>query len=1148
MEDPNQFTPIVEAIGNQLRTMAAGTLRISPEIESLPEPFSKIGEELQHLNNTLSETLIFAKELSAGNLHYGPPPRTNRMASPLKALHATLSHLTWQTQQIAGGDYSQSVDFMGEFSIAFNNMTKQLEQQWQAIQEERKKLHAHFNETLQTRLEIERAHHLMVAINEAAVLLLEADTKDYLDTIIRGMEMIGQCVLLDGVHVWQYIRKSDGESHCRSVCRWRRNKDAPEIPLEFPFHKIPIWEHQLPAGEVINGPVSNFTTEERSFIEEFQILSLLVIPIFIKGEFWGLISFDDCERERVFSESEINIFRSWGLLIIGTLQHDLTAFSLQAVSNNYKGLIWSVNRDGIITTFQGQYAKQLMPDTGVAGTTFLEISQFENSPLDIVPNVTKTFQEGPQNWTSEIDNVIFHSYTTPIYDDAGNTVGVVGSTDDVTETVKLQNALEDSSKAKSSFLANMSHEIRTPMNAILGMVELVLREDISPVARDYLQVVKQASNNLVSIINDILDFSKIEAGKLEIVLAEYSLSSLLNDVIHIIKSKLYESRLRFVINVDNNIPNLLLGDVKRIRQVVLNLLSNAIKYTEKGFIDFFVEGLQADDDTVTLRFQVEDSGIGIKPEDIEILFEKFTRFDLTKNRNIEGAGLGLPITQNLVKSMGGEIEVHSTYGKGSIFTATIVQRILGHQKLAVVNEPMQKKVLIYERRERLKDSINSTMNGLGVYYKLVSTTSEFYENLASKEYPFAFIAAVLYEDFNRKYPGFKTETKIVLVAELGEVVADQNVSILTSPIFSIPVANLLNSVDYNVEGSVGENYVRFAAPMIKILSVDDVETNLIVLEGLLGPYAVHVDSCNSGLQAIEMVKTGYYDLVFMDHMMPEMNGIEAVHRIRSLDEEYPHLKNIPIIALTANAVSGTKEMLLANGFDDFLAKPIDTVDLNIILDEWIPKEKRKTMEEPREDAKQDTDAGFEIEGLDTRQGLTFSGGTIKNYLRTLAIFHKDGNKKLSEIRMCLDTGNLPLYVIHVHALASASANVGAVSLSEAAKALETAGKQENMAFIHLHGEQLLTDLETLLDNIGAVLTKVGGTEQQCSYSMESLKTQLTLLRTALNDFDSVAIKKITNELFEATPLAEIAPVKDNILRNVLIGDYDKAITLIDSLL
>ena len=1149
LENPDEFKQIVETICDQLRKMANGTFRFSPEIESLLEPFSEVSKELQRLNNTISETHAFAKELSAGNLYYELPPRTNRIASPLKALHAMLMHLTWQTQQIAGGDYSQSVDFMGEFSIAFNNMTKQLKQQRQTIEDEREKLLVHFHETVQARLEIERAHNLMHAVNEAAVLLLEANTKDYINTIIRGMELIGQCAVLDGVHAWQSVQKSDGEAYCQCVCRWRRNRLAPEIPLEFPFHRIPHWAHQLPAGEIVNGPISSFPEEERLFMKDFRILSLLVIPIFINGKFWGFVSFDDCYMEREFSESEISIYRSWGLLIIGTLQHDLTAFNLHTVSSNYKGLIWSVNREGLFTTFEGQYAEQLMLDTKTANPSYIELTQFENSPLDIVSNVQKTFREGPQQWTSQIDNITFHSYTSPLYDDNGNIIAVVGSTDDVTEMVTLQRELEKASKAKSNFLASMSHEIRTPMNAILGMTELVLRENIPPIARDYMGIIKQAGNNLMSIINDILDFSKIETGKLEILLEEYSLSSLLIDVVHIIKSKVYESRLRFVINVDNDLPDSLLGDVKRIRQVILNIFSNAVKYTEQGYIYFSVEGTPADDDTVVLRFRIEDSGIGIKSEDMEVLFEKFTRFDLKKNKHVEGTGLGLPITRSLVRSMGGEIEVRSTYEKGSIFTIILPQKVLGHQKLAVVNEPEQKKVLIYERRERLQDSIDCTMNSLGVHYKLVSTTTDFYENITGKEYAFAFIAATLYEDVKKKYPGFKTDTKIILVAELGEVVVDQNVSVLTSPIFSIPVANFLNGIyQHDSDDSFETDRVWFAVPEAKILSVDDVETNLIVLEGLLKPYGMQVDSSTSSVEAIEIVKTVHYDLIFMDHMMPEMDGIEAVRRIRLLGKEYPHLANIPIIALTANVVFGTKEMLIDNGFDDFLAKPIDLVDLNTILDRWIPKEKRTTPEHPPEVAHHDTDAGFEIEGVDVKQGLTFSGGTIKNYLKTLTVFHKDGQEKLKEIRMCLDTNNLALYVIYVHALVSASANVGATRLSETAKTLETAGKQENMTFIQTRNEPFLADLEALLDNINLVLTKVEGEEQQCALSMESLKIQLTMLKTALNDFDSATVKKVTGELHEATLPAEVAPVIEGILRNVLIGDDDQVIALIDSLL
>jgi signal transduction histidine kinase/CheY-like chemotaxis protein len=372
------------------------------------------------------------------------------------------------------------------------------------------------------------------------------------------------------------------------------------------------------------------------------------------------------------------------------------------------------------------------------------------------------------------------------------------------------------SEAKTKFLARMSHEIRTPMNAIIGMAELALRENITPTVKEYILTVKKAGTNLLSIINDILDLSKIESGKLEISSSNYSFPSMLNDVVSIIKMKIVDSGLRFDINIDSNIPNSLIGDETRIRQVLLNILGNAVKYTKKGFISLSASG-EIIENTVLLTIEVADSGIGIKPEYLKKLFDEFVRVDESKNY-IEGTGLGLPIAKNLIKTMNGDISVKSEYGKGSTFTIKLPQKISANE---------------------LFDSIKN-------------------DSIA----------------------------------------------------------------------------INFNAPNARVLIVDDIDANLKVAKGLMQPYKMQVDLCTSGAEAIERIKANSYDLVFIDHMMPDMDGIEATKIIREI------YANLPIIALTANAVSGVKEMFLENGFNDFLSKPINTVELNSILEKWLPKEKQ----------------------------------------------------------------------------------------------------------------------------------------------------------------------------------------------------------------
>jgi CheY-like chemotaxis protein/HPt (histidine-containing phosphotransfer) domain-containing protein len=691
------------------------------------------------------------------------------------------------------------------------------------------------------------------------------------------------------------------------------------------------------------------------------------------------------------------------------------------------------------------------------------------------------------------------------------------------------------------------------MNAITGMAELALRENLPPEARENIFTIKQASANLLSIINDILDFSKIEMGKLEIVSGDYLFSSLINDVISIIRMRVIDSKIRFVVNIDCNIPNALFGDETKNRQVMLNILNNAVKYTEKGYVSFTVLGEIIDENYVNLIIEVVDSGKGIKPDDIDKLFDSFTQFDLENNKGIEGTGLGLPITHNLVKAMGGDISVHSEYGVGSTFTVTLPQKISDPKPLASVEKPDEKSVLIYETREIYADSIVCTIDNLGVNCILVSTDSEFYEKLLSGNYAFAFVASKLYENVKGICSKIESNIKIALLADFAEAITFQNLSVITMPVNSISAANILNGVSDSFSYSEStETAVRFIAPNAMALVVDDVGTNLSVTKGLLSFYQIQTKLCKSGMEAIEAISSKKYDLVLMDHMMPEMDGIEVTAQIRAMGDKDTYYKEVPIIALTANAVLGTKEMFLENGFDDFLSKPIDMLKLNTILEKWIPKEKQsKSMFESSftaADIENGINQTLEISGLDVKRGMAMAGESIEKYMQTLAVFLRDGLEKTSEIKTALEMGNLNLYTTYVHALKSAAANVGADKLSEIAQTLEIAGKQKNLAFIQIHNTKLLSTLKSIMADIGNALKAYKRVEQNDSFDITLLNTILVKLKNALDNVNPAAIKEAVRGLQSFSHSPRIGDAAENILRNTLIGEYEEATSIINTLL
>lgn len=497
---------------------------------------------------------------------------------------------------------------------------------------------------------------------------------------------------------------------------------------------------------------------------------------------------------------------------------------------------------------------------------------------------------------------------------------------------------EDANRAKTNFVSNMSHEIRTPMNSIVGITEILLRSQHSPKEQEYLLNIQSSGRVLLTIINDVLDCSKMEAGKMQLFDEPYDTCSLFHDLRISMENRIGHSGLELIYDIDQDIPCKLKGDMGRIRQVIINLVNNAIKYTEKGSVRFSVHVRQKNTDKVMLYYEVADTGIGIRKEDQKILFDAFQRVEMDRNRYVEGTGLGLTISQNLVNMMGGVIEVESEYGKGSRFFFTIEQTIIDPTPVSAVNYNGQK------------------------------------DNVTEKEAECLFIA-----------------------------------------------------------------------PEAHILLVDDNELNLVVAKELLKPLRMQIDTAENGQQAVKMVRGSQYDLVLMDHMMPVMDGIEAAKAIRALPED--KYQNLPIIALTANAMVDARKEFLNAGMNGFVAKPIDFTRICNQLKLWLPKDLVRDV--PKEEAKKlltDDLSDSEIQPEDPQMGFSIEEGVNRcgskaALMKTIRIFYRTIDSKANKIEQCLKEGLISDYVIEVHALKSSALLIGAVPLSEAAKELESYGKQ-----------------------------------------------------------------------------------------------------------
>jgi signal transduction histidine kinase/CheY-like chemotaxis protein len=643
---------------------------------------------------------------------------------------------------------------------------------------------------------------------------------------------------------------------------------------------------------------------------------------------------------------------------------------------------------------------------------------------------------------------------------------------DFTEIMEAKEQAEQASRAKSAFLAQTSHEIRTPMNTVIGMSELAIRADTLPQAQEYLGGIKQAGLNLLSIINDILDISKIEAGTLEIEKVSYSLSTLINDVVTMIHVKIAEKPIIFIVDVDASLPSMLKGDEVRLRQVLINLLSNAVKYTNNGFVRLTVTGRAGlpDNEMINLTFEVADSGIGIHKEDLPNLFNTFTRLDMKKNQGVEGTGLGLAITKSICQAMGGDVNVTSNYGEGSVFSAVIPQSIDGKEPVAQVENPVEKTVLCYEKQPLYAESMVYATKTLGVQMTLKTDIEEFFKALSDGNYPFAFINVDLAERAREFVIKQSLATTIVLLANTMGNMSFRDMSVLSRPVYAVPLANVLNR---QTEAKSKRKGGHFTAPDARILVVDDIHTNLVVTSGLLAIYKSHVDTCTSGAAAISMLQSKNYDIVFMDHMMPEMDGIEATRTIRAMEGDY--YRKLPIIALTANAIIGMKEMFLSNGFNDYLSKPIEVSKLDNALTTWIPAEKQIQNTEAQESTEaQETmevqdvlPDGFIVEGVDLEAGKTRY--TEKAFLDVLRSYcqHTPGLlEKINHIKYGeLSEEAIKEYTITVHGIKGASFGICADTVAKQAEALEKAAKSRDIKFIEMNNAHFIEEVEKILGRL-----------------------------------------------------------------------------------
>ncbi len=574
---------------------------------------------------------------------------------------------------------------------------------------------------------------------------------------------------------------------------------------------------------------------------------------------------------------------------------------------------------------------------------------------------------------------------------------------EIEERNQLLNAAQ---KSKDEFLANMSHEIRTPMNAIVGMTELIMREeDTSEKVKEYCYNIQSSGENLLAIINDILDFSKIESGKMSIYYEPYSIASVIQDVANTAMFRRGFKDVEIIIDCDPTIPKQLIGDVVRNRQILMNLVTNAVKYTEEGHV-FISLSCYNKEGVNCLHMIVADTGIGIREEDKAHLFESFSRLDTTRNRSIEGTGLGLPLCERLTQAMNGTIEIESEYGVGTVVKVDIPQEIEDESPFLTIDNPERMKVIVYGDWEQFGTKANdyyrvanvNTWSGFGISYRVILSFSELMKVVEENNVTHIYTGMGEYTD-QKNY--FERIAKVIKVFVLYDpqypIKFGPNIHGVQLPFYSINLAASLNGESiYSQYIDKKDVHISFKAPFARVLIVDDNDVNLRVAEGVLKLYDVTCVLARSGKEAIELLKDQDMDIVFMDHMMPEMDGIEAAKIIRRIGGEYG--RQLPIIALTANAVNDAKNLFKNHGFQDFIAKPISIKRIDSVLRRWLPGTKIELIDEKSKKQIPEFDDGIVLDDKAT----SIFDGTVNQIQGSASLVEADRAGQHREENGCKD--------------------------------------------------------------------------------------------------------------------------------------------------
>ena len=746
--------------------------------------------------------------------------------------------------------------------------------------------------------------------------------------------------------------------------------------------------------------------------------------------------------------------------------------------------------------------------------------------------------------------------------------------------------MEEANRRTEDFLTNVSHELRTPVNAVTGLATVMLKNETDNGKRENLLSVQKAGYRLFSQIEDILDYTEIDAGRIVTSEEPYMLSSLINDIIteqYAIEEK---AGVELIFDVEAKIPAMLSGDGRKIKKILRHLINNAVKFTEEGGVYVRVYALPKSYG-VNLCIQVTDTGIGMDEESLTKVTERFYQSSRGRDRRAGGLGLGLPIVYGMVAAMEGFVHVESQPDKGTTVTVSIPQKVVDETPGMAVNDPaglclacylMPEKYKVPEVRKFYDEMITHIAVGLDVTAHRVFRQDELEQLVSMYRLTHLFLAREEYEQDPDYFEQLDSDIVVTVVADAGFTPREgSRVKLLPKPFYCFPIVTVLNSSASDNQDNAKAS--RMVCPGVRALVVDDEPMNRMVAESIFKDYQMNVATVASGREAIEICREREFDILFIDHMMPEMDGVETLKQLRRLSGENADL--FTAVAFTANAVSGAREMFLREGFDDFLSKPVETTELERVLKKVLPKAKiqytEDTIAASRTDGAQnaagnagqsgaasdgapaDTAQGqpdvmsmLQAGGIQTASGLNYCRNDKDFYLQLLTKFTQDAPHKAEEIDRLYDEKDYGNYRIQVHSLKSSARMIGADALSQTAKEMEDAAKESDAVYIKTHHREFQEEYRETVRRIAAAIESAadagkdapadgGGDTALAQTDTQELAASLQELRECLDTYEAdraqKVIEKLSGMVWRETPVGELL---GGIRQNVSDFEFEEA--------